>query len=646
MNNMKSLYIVLGVLVLCNIAVAGTTSFDVPDQWRGVWNADTTDTLSIDSLATDTLAIDSLAKDSAVVDSLVKDSAVVDSLAKDTLAVDSLANDSIVADSLARISMETTKRVYVYFKEKQEPDPDKNKVKRFIVLYKKNLAKKTLEGYATAYLPWKGAFDACERRTLDMYMDGIAILFNMVSKDTLEHKYDKLIERREQLMELYDLAVDNLDDLNSQIDRKRTTDTLSVAKLRAAQYDKYKDLWVLDSIYNSSDTLHNVYNDENVKYWSNAPFFNDSVNRERLYPILKDIVFSNDNNIGKQGYNLYLVYSGFFKAKYASLINKNKSNKQYVKKYLKPEIDSIRTYVGKRYSEYMEAYPSYISKDDKNYAAYIDNINKIQKEIVSELNRLDQAFISGNDWPALEAMFNERMAKEGMTDDLRDEILRTLSGAPNSELYFQMLASLYEKEPMYENALKVAEYTYKAKRYDDAYTYYDKIIKLHEFEIFDLEDEEKLKIYLGRANAYDKNFTEKSAGQCVRLIELLQGAIGVCSYDYRAYLAIGMCYLNNSKKLKGPNEVLARAAYMSAYDWLLKAKDKFAAQKSESEKYANSNINLSDDLSANIEKIIRSAYSGLPQKQDIFMYNYKEGQTVPYMKINGKTLTVTIRTQK
>ena len=241
MNNMKSLYIISGLLLLCNIAVGSATSFDTHCQWSGVCKSDTTDTVArrdsvtVDTLSNDTVAIDTLSKDSVAL--------AVDSLSKDSVALDSLAADSAKADSLANAVKEPLKREYVYFKEKQTPDPDQNKIKRLVLLYKKNISKRTLDGFAAAYVPWKGVFDGCERRTLDMYMDGIAIVYNMVSKDTIDHKYDKLTERREQMMELYDLAVDNLADLNLQIDRKRTSDTLSVAKLRAAQYNKFIDFW-------------------------------------------------------------------------------------------------------------------------------------------------------------------------------------------------------------------------------------------------------------------------------------------------------------------------------------------------------------------------------------------------------------------
>ena len=642
MNNMKSLYIISGLLLLCNIAVGSATSFDTHCQWSGVCKSDTTDTVArrdsvtVDTLSNDTVAIDTLSKDSAAL--------AVDSLSKDSVALDSLAADSAKADSLANAVKESLKREYVYFKEKQTPDPDQNKIKRLVLLYKKNISKRTLDGFAAAYVPWKGVFDGCERRTLDMYMDGIAIVYNMVSKDTIDHKYDKLTERREQMMELYDLAVDNLADLNLQIDRKRTSDTLSVAKLRAAQYNKFIDLWVLDSIYNSSDTLHNTYNDDNYKYWATA-FYTDSTNIERLYPVLKDIVYCSDNNLGSKGYEFYKYYAGFFYSKYSKLINR--SNKQYVNKYLKPEIDSIRAYVGKRYSDYMAAYPSYLSKDDKNYDQYMNNLKVRNSEIVSEMNRLDAAFIGSNDWPALEAMFNGRIAKEGMTNDIREEILRLMKGAPNSNLYFQALATIYQEEPVYENALKIAEYSYKAKRYNDAFTYYDKLINDHQLEIFELSDAEKFDFYLRRADSYSKNYPDiksLSVAQCRSYIGYLQATIEQNPNDYRTYLSIGVCFLTNAGKFAGKNDITKRAGYMYAYEWLQKTKDKFRAQKSDADKYPG--INLSDELGATIDKYISSAYSGLPTKDLLFMYGAKEGQAISVgFKPNGKDMPFILRCQ-
>lgn len=359
---MRSLQTLLALFLLCNIAVGGTAAFNVNVAPVAICLADTVDSVasSADTLRSDsTIAVaDTLRSDStiAVVDSLRNDSAIA--------VVDSLTADSLAMVSAARKIIESIeyKPVYRYFKEKPEPG-DAKVLKMYTSHYKRNISRYSLEEYESAFLPWSEVFNTCERRTLDMYFDGIGILLNMVKKDTLERKYDKLAERREQMMEIYNLAVDNLADLNSQIDAKRTKDTLTVAKLRAAQCNKFFDLWALDSIYNSGkDSVFSAKENKNIinnisakNYWQSLLVGSDSAELERMYNWHKDIVFSDENNMDDD--SRFYYFSAYLYRHAARIFNTlnadtTRDYSSYINAYLKPEWDSIGAYTKQRYESY------------------------------------------------------------------------------------------------------------------------------------------------------------------------------------------------------------------------------------------------------------------------------------------------------
>ena len=398
---MRSLQTLLALFLLCNIAVGGTAAFNVNVAPVAICLADTVDSVasSADTLRSDsTIAVaDTLRSDStiAVADTLRSDSTIVvaDTLRNDSAiaVVDSLTADSLAMVSAARKIIESIeyKPVYRYFKEKPEPG-DAKVLKMYTSHYKRNISRYSLEEYESAFLPWSEVFNTCERRTLDMYFDGIGILLNMVKKDTLERKYDKLAERREQMMEIYNLAVDNIADLNAQIDTKRTGDTLTVAKLRVAQCNKFFDLWALDSIYNSGkDSIYNgkTFVPNNIKainYWQVLLTGSDSTELERMYNWHKDIVFSDDNNISD--YRRFYFFSGYL-TRHAARINNalnadtTKNYSSYIMGHLKPEWDSISAYTKKRYELYTAAKTQQYDTDLPTKKAQLNNGGLTKDEV-------------------------------------------------------------------------------------------------------------------------------------------------------------------------------------------------------------------------------------------------------------------------
>ncbi len=684
---MKHLHIIFGIFVLCNIAISGAASFDISNMPAYTWRADSTDTVAQsdttvatdtlakdsmamdsvakdslatdslamgsvakDSLATDSLAMDSLAKDSLATDSLAMDSLAKDSLAKNTLLNDSLLRDSLAMDSLAKTIFNKEKRVYVHFSEKPKADPDQKKIQGFIALYKKNMAEMKSDGYIAAYTPWKGSFEGCSRRTLDMYMDGIGILMNLINIDTLEHRYDRLTERREQILELYDLAVDNIDDLNAQIDRKRTKDTLSVAKLRATQLSKYKDCWVLDSSYNTKDTTKNIkyWKDkakvENIeRYWRDTIFASDHANAEIFYPRLKELVYSKDNNIGNQGYLYHVYYSGYYALKFARIINSHREkNSNFVNKYLKPEIDSTKKFVMKRYEDYKEVLPTLISKSNIHYNTIIKNSTNFTAKISDNLSKLDGAFMAGNDYEGWDKKFIKEIEDAGgignISREKTDEIIKRLSKAKDFYVScFQALHRKWSEDNSFENTLAFADYAFRCEKYGDAYKRYDEIHKNMQFELaehFDGKEHQLIIMYLKRAHAYQKAGGNKISDNISNYLELIE----LCPDDYQAYYKIShFCWGN--KKLQGKDEVSERYDIMYAHEWMAKAREKFNKQKANAENYPN--IDLSEEMDKKISEELNKLYNSLPDESQKAFYGdkYKEGtrkNTGVKVKVNNK----------
>ena len=167
----------------------------------------------------------------------------------DTIQVDSVALKNIIPDSLI-VGYMPERTSWKYFEVKERTDADVAKLK---TLYKKALAEHN--GALNAYDGWKVAFNSTNDRTLDMYLDGARMILSRYCADTLNHRYDRLSEHRDELMELYDLAIHNLDKLNAQLDMSKVKDTLSVAKFRSRQLRYYRDITVLDSIYNGQQQV-------------------------------------------------------------------------------------------------------------------------------------------------------------------------------------------------------------------------------------------------------------------------------------------------------------------------------------------------------------------------------------------------------
>ena len=131
-----------------------------------------------------------------------------------------------------------------------------------VKFYKENLP---IREMYKAYEPWKSVFNSSENRSLTLFNDGLPIILGCALTDTLMGVYDNLGRYREEIEEFYDIAIENVDKLNAQIDFSKGGDSITVAELRSQQYYHCINLAVLDSIFHASH--HNTVTPDNIKEW-------------------------------------------------------------------------------------------------------------------------------------------------------------------------------------------------------------------------------------------------------------------------------------------------------------------------------------------------------------------------------------------
>lgn len=390
----------------------------------------------------------------------------------DSVLVDSVALTKIIPDSLV-VGYIPPRTSWKYFNVQERSDGDVAKLK---TLYKKTLAEHN--GALNAYDGWKVAFNSTNDRTLDMYLDGARMILSRYCADTLNHRYDRLSEHRDELMELYDLAIHNLDKLNAQLDMSKVKDTLSVAKFRSRQLRYYRDITVLDSIYNGDsinrcmpkDTLMNIIN-------------NDITHLRFMYPRYKEIVTSTDMNVDMVDIAMFAILSDI-----RIVRDRETGLKQSVRK---ANFEQDCELVHKRVDEllaYIEDPASIIYKDD----IYKDDVT-IGRWFNSQLRPIDEAlrygegrFIDVNNFEALEVYWAEKFQKEGDYDAV---INGPLERHKKSETYIQALRLKYDVEPSYDLAIEIFErsltkseqHNLNDVNFKDAISYLERAFKFPDF---------------------------------------------------------------------------------------------------------------------------------------------------------------------
>ena len=536
----------------------------------------------------------------------------------DSVLVDSVALTKIIPDSLV-VGYIPPRTSWKYFNVQERSDEDVAKLK---TLYKKTLAEHN--GALNAYYGWKVAFNSTNDRTLDMYLDGARMILSRYCADTLNHRYDRLSDHRDELMELYDLAIHNLDKLNAQLDMSKVKDTLSVAKFRSRQLRYYRDITVLDSIYNGDsinrcmpkDTLMNIIN-------------NDITHLRFMYPRYKEIVTSTDMNVDMVDIAMFAVLADI-----RIVRDRETGLKQSVRK---ANFEQDCEFVHKRVDEllaYIEDPASIIYKDD----IYKDDVT-IGRWFNSQLRPIDEAlrygegrFIDVNNFEALEVYWAEKFQKEGDYDAV---INSPLERHKKSETYIQALRLKYDVEPSFDLARRISIRSYekaevrtvKDKNFADAILYLERAFKFPEFKSQTTFAQARL--YMNMARYQDE------AGRRSSTITYIKKAKTSCP-DYPEPYFMEADWVQKAKL--GSNKFVNGVKYCAVYDLYAKALAKVKALSSNTDSEIKTNLKVSD-----IEDLMFWCEQYFPDAAEVFMQGWKDGEKYPLKsqaQLNGTYNTV------
>ena len=602
-------------IIFTLLGVAYTTahnkSSSIPSAVYDIVYSDTTSTSQADSLAlaqAEMLAMMMMADslNTAAPDTTV---AVADSMSvakADSVAIDSASLKPAIPDSLI-VGYMPERTSWKYFEVKERTDADVAKLK---TLYKKALAEHN--GALNAYDGWKVAFNSTNDRTLDMYVDGARMILSRYCADTLNHRYDRLSEHRDELMELYDLAIHNLDTLNAQLDMSKIKDTLSVAKFRSRQLKYYRDITMLDSIYNGDSTNMLLPRD------TLTIRMNNDIDHVRfMYPRYKEIVTSTDMNIDMLDVAQFMILAD-------SRIVRDRSVglSQEVRK---ANFEQDRDLVRQRYADliaYIEDPASIVYKDDLysvRDGVTVGRWFKSQKIPIDEAIITGEGrFIDGSDPEALENYWAEKFQKDGDYDAV---INSPLERHKKSETYIQALRLKYDVEPSFDLARRISTRSYekaevrtvKDKNFSDAITYLDRAFKFPEFK--SQTPFAQARLYMNMARYQDEANRRSST------ITYLNKAKSVCP-DYPEIYFMEADWVSKAKL--GSNKFVNGVKYCAVYDLYAKALAKVKALASNPGSEIKTNLREDD-----IKDMMVWCEQYFPDAAEVFMQGWKEGEKYP-----------------
>ena len=485
----------------------------------------------------------------------------------DSVLVDSMALTKIIPDSLV-VGYIPPRTSWKYFNVQERSDEDVAKLK---TLYKKTLAEHN--GALNAYDGWKVAFNSTNDRTLDMYLDGARMILSRYCADTLNHRYDRLSEHRDELMELYDLAIHNLDKLNAQLDMSKVKDTLSVAKFRSRQLRYYRDITVLDSIYNGDsinrcmpkDTLMNIIN-------------NDITHLRFMYPRYKEIVTSTDMNVDMVDIAMFAILSDIriVRDREIGLNQDTRKSNAYADTLL---------FISRRNElmAYIEnpnnlLYKNHLySNTGKTLGFHFANQNiAIEKVLMTMKSR----FVDMSSFDNVEEYYAGVLEKGDF-----DAVLNgPLEKFPQSEVYLLTMRYKYQKTPSFDLAKKIYERAKKKKDKKNAKEFLVKYIGFKE-EFNQLSAYTKSQYYVQLA------MYEHEANKNTKALEYLNTAKKLCPGYPEIYFLEASCLnalLYRDSKI---HEEAAKRKYWFMYDLVAVALDKVKVINANSESEIKTSLN-------------------------------------------------------
>lgn len=242
----------------------------------------------------------------------------------------------------------------------------------YIALYKKQVGQsRRAKDYSDIYEHWKKAFCGNNNRYLVQYLDGITILNASIAYNMEQKNYDRVEQLGDELMELYELAVINIDSLNKQL--KEGSDTLTVAKLRAQQLELYQENWKNKKRIQSPNDEPNL-ND----------FYADSLINVEIYNMIMPILASQEFDAEmKDLYNISLI----LRFKTQDEINRYNGDRRIAREFIYSDLETL----DKRNQETFARLESLAQKDSVTMK---DNDKVYNKDITSYILDIRQWLIA------------------------------------------------------------------------------------------------------------------------------------------------------------------------------------------------------------------------------------------------------------
>ena len=508
-----------------------------------------------------------------------------------------------------------------------------------ISLYKQKIGKDiSAENYSRVYGDWREAFCARPDRYLVQYLDGITILNACIAADTIQKRYDRIKLYTEELMDLFELAIINIDSLNAQIAGE---DTLTIAKLRAQQIEYFRTNWQMDTVFRSPVADNNnrklVNNTNWISYieqngqkdsikWDEE-LFRDKTMNVRLYNMSRDIVTSDDDFVEMKDVDVY-TQAMFFKFRMDSARVGLQGAKSAFYADTTLTLEKARRVLAALTPEQMQA---------------IRGINAVnfQRAINERFSFMSAWVVDEGDVDRLVEIYRRRWNTEG--DDIVDVILgnktfaTSRDNAAAMELYYDALKNKNEREPSFDLMSNIINRALRLKKYNDVVNYTQKASVEPEF--FDLSGYEQASMYVRAARVL-----EEMKGSTQQRYPWLKKAMQACPEypDPYYYLARMIQNIN----LGNVNPLLKRFKFCVAYEQFEIAKQKFLAIEA-----MGDNTEVKSNLTVdNIKQNQANCSANFPLIDDVFMQgdNLKMKVGKPYtIKLPfGAVFTAIVRTQE
>ena len=409
-----------------------------------------------------------------------------------------------------------------------------------------------------------------------------------------------MLEFRDELMELYDMAVGDIDRLNSQIDRTKSKDTLSVAKLRARQVYSYLEITAAHMAY----TVDTMSKNDCRQY-----ILNEKKNREYaafMYPRYKEMLKCGDLNIDM----IHLYYFSIL-AKNRITLDKEVGLSQSERLN---NFNEDKDLLLARADEIFNApdLDLYATHDKTNQTVW-DAYSKYNNQIGIALNQAASLFLDNGNYEEIEKHYASRLQKEGNDPNFRAEVLNgQLRAYAESDVYLDILRREYKDKPSYASAKQIAVRYYRkyaktkiVQDLIDSYAYYKNAIEYYSQGTEDIAVEEKIKTYISAIGILSilKNENKNRLKYIKDVINLYP------EYPEGYYLEAYMLYeVGLEQFIKNKDKYKSAPFFIAALDLCNKSK----SMLSEYNKMPDSLIKTNDDLENNINKVLKECKKYIP----------------------------------